>query len=231
MEETAQSHHARRVRGISIAAWVTVLVAVLASGTFIAASAVSLAEAESVAQSFREASADAATAVAEAQEAYEAAQKATTDAERKKDSEWAAARAASSQLAQEFDAEVAELARTGQIARNPHTGLGLPPRQLLDELNQKMAAAHAGYQRAMQELTSAQSAEDNAKTAVSNAEAYRDATRLLATVAAREADDARGQLILTSAIAGGVVFALLIVAAGFWIASSRASADAASARE
>lgn len=223
MTDAALDRHIRHTRIVSWAAWGLVAVALIVGGVLVGARVSDLSRAETASASYTTAIHDAQGKVDAATKAVDAATDQVAKATRERDAAKLAADRASEEQAKSWDAKVESLAAAGKIRRNPLTGIGMPTPELMAELNEiPEAARDYGYKVGL--LKSAETEVEDAQDALSTAEGERADARTFALAAKNASAEARDSLIITGAIAGGVLFLLLVTAAAFWIVASRAVA-------
>lgn len=203
MGDSSHSAHARRARLVSRAAWALFVVAVLVSGTLSVGRFVALAEADENLSVLRDEMGTAAEVALAADKEHESALRTLRQAVANRD-------------------EYKRLA--DQASVTALASLGFSPQAVIDDLYTQESEAFAKWMDSLEAVDSAQAAADTTQSDAAAARAALADRQTYALAGRLAADAARGALVWTAVISGVVVFALLVIAAGFWMVSSRAAA-------
>lgn len=223
--KTAAEKYVELTRRLFVISLVVLGVAIIGGSAAVGSAVLQLLEAQSERRDWQALSEDAARALTESEVAVQEAALAVSEADAELEAALARVNAEQAQIAREFDAAVEELARRGEISRNPMTGLGIPPQWLLDIHRDSMDFA---FEPAGVAARVAGWADD----ALERAEADRDTN---ATVAdAMDAGASQARLIEAArtdavfarvTVAVVVVFVLALISAAFGISAARAKAS------
>ena len=221
---TTRHSYIRRARFTSIVAWIVLVLAVALGGIWTFQQVGSLQGAQEVVTLTERTHA---RDLADLQQGREAATEARDALDRATTREAATLLSlnfAQSKAAFAFDSAVEALALQGKIARNPYSGLGIPPQYLMEEMGDATATSVGAHERATENLQSRQRDSEKAQVAsqrlVDDAESSAELQSIAKKVLASTQDELNRRL----AISGGIIVALLAVAAAFSISSAKAKA-------
>mgnify|MGYP000329468886 CR=1 FL=1 len=216
--------YVRRARHISLAAWLLLGVVTVIAGTWTlqqVAIVQSSQEAVSLAEDAHQLDI---VEDEQAQQSVKEAQDARDRAILEKNATLAELNAAQNSAGSVFDSKVELLASQGKIPRNPYSGLGIPPQYLIDEMSSATASEGVAYNRAFEDLQSAEQATMQAQANYRSKVEAADSSGVLRVIADKILATANEELYRRLAIGVLVILAFLAIAAAFSISAVKARA-------
>ncbi|MBH0023978.1 hypothetical protein [Salinibacterium sp. SWN248] len=216
--------YVRRARYTSMVAWIVLVLAVTLCAVWTFQQVGSLDSAQEVAALTERTHESDLADLHQSREAAAEAQDALDRAITREAATLLSLSSAQSRAAFAFDSAVEALALQGKIARNPYSGLGIPPQYLIEEMGNATATSAGAHERATENLQSRQ--RDNEQGQDTHQSLVEDAKSAgeLQLVAEAIVASTQGELNRRLAISGGIVVALLAIAAAFSISSAKAHA-------
>lgn len=230
MTESARTNaqaYVRRAKVVSIGAWLFLGIVVLVSGFWSVDQLIAVQNSQSVVAQAEADREEALDRLAEAVNVSEDAQRDLDRATLTQQAMLAAFNSASAEAGRLFDAKVEQLARQGAIARNPYSGLGIPPRDLIDEMAEATTSAEADLLSAGASLEVANASFESARASVKQVQSIADSSAAVVAMSERSLALELDQLALRAWVSVGLAMVALAAAAAFSIAAARARATVA----